>query len=325
MATPEHCLYCFETLSAKLETRKPLSLQQVQKLHAAYLASLTTTVTTGKQAKQIPALRRLVGNSSAGSGSSSTDSLHSGSSSSTSLSDNTAATSVSSSSSATATPAISSTSRERVADPYARYPLFVTWDKRHGSSPSSPWHLRGCIGTFSASEPLHSTLSEYALISALHDTRFSRVSLSELTSLRCCVTLLTNFEECSDVDDWVVGEHGIRISFVWQGRRYGSTYLPSVAPEQGWNKEQTMVSLMRKAGWEGKRSSWREVAQKSGMRVERYRGDKEEVEHAEFVAWREWVKENWKGSDEEDDDEDDDVNEVEDDDDDDDVDEDEDE
>lgn len=302
MATAEHCLYCFEALTAKLENRKPLTLHKVQKSHAAYLAHVANTATTGQQSKQIPALRRLVGTSS-GSGASSTTSLGSGSSSSTALSDNTAATSLASSSSSSTT-ATAPAPRERVTDPNAQYPLFVTWDKRHGNNPSSPWNLRGCIGTFSASEPLHLTLAEYAVISALHDTRFSRVTLSEVPSLQCCVTLLTNFEECADVDDWVVGEHGIRISFVWQGRRYGSTYLPSVAPEQGWNKEQTMVSLMRKAGWEGKRSSWREVAEKSGMRVERYRGDKEEVAYDEFAAWKSWSSDNWEKEEDGDEDED---------------------
>ncbi|KAF3763811.1 hypothetical protein M406DRAFT_222686, partial [Cryphonectria parasitica EP155] len=279
MATPEHCLYCFESLAAKLEDRDALSLKGVQKSYAAYLTSLTSSQSDETSpAKKIPALRRLAAASSSAVGlSSSSSSLAaSGSSSSTSLSDNTAATSISSSSDST-----------QVTDPHACYPLFVTWDKHHAAS--SAWHLRGCIGTFSAEEPLSSALSEYAIISALHDSRFAPVPLRELPQLRCAVTLLTNFEECAGVDDWTVGEHGIRISFTWQGRRYGSTYLPSVAPEQGWDKEQTMLSLMRKAGWEGKRSTWRDVAERSAMRVERYRGDKEEVDYAEYKAWRDWV------------------------------------
>lgn len=288
MATVEHCLCCFESLSASLENRDPLSLDDVQKSYAAYLASQAASLSStspadGAPSKKIPALRRLAN----ASGSSSSSSLGSGSSSSTSLSDNTTATSIAASPSTSPVAAA-----ERVTDPEAEYPLFVTWDKLHPSS--GEYHLRGCIGTFSSDSPLSTTLAEYALISALHDTRFSRVSTRELPSLRCVVTLLTNFEECDGVDDWVVGEHGIRISFTWEGRRYGSTYLPSVAPEQGWDRDQTMVSLMRKAGWEGRRTSWRDVAERSGMRVERYRGDKEEVEFAEFKAWRDWVRAHWE-------------------------------
>lgn len=295
MATPEHCLYCFESLSAQLENRTGLSLPDVQKSYAAYLASQQEQQQQQQQpapTKKLPALRRLAGPDAPSPNSS--PSLGSGSSSSTSLlSDSTAATSISPS----ASPAPAGRAA-KVTDPDAHYPLFVTWDKLH--PPSGAWHLRGCIGTFSASEPLSSTLSEYALIAALRDSRFAPVSLREVASLRCAATLLTDFEECAGVDDWEVGEHGVRISFSWQGRRYGSTYLPSVAPEQGWDREQTMVSLMRKAGWEGRKATWREVAERSGIRVERYRGDKEEVEYAEYKAWRDWVEENWEQEEEDD-------------------------
>lgn len=292
MATVEHCLYCFEALAAELENRDPLSLDDVQKSYAAYLASLSQSSdandTSPSAPKKIPALRRLA------AASSSSSSLASGSSSSSaSLSSgaNTAATTPLSSSPAPAPAAAAA----KITDPAARYPLFVTWDKLHGAS--SEYHLRGCIGTFSADAALSATLSEYALISALHDSRFARVSARELPLLRCSVTLLTDFEPCASVDDWVVGEHGIRIAFAHEGRRYGATYLPSVAPEQGWDRDQTLVSLMRKAGWEGRRATWREVAESSGMRVERYRGDKEEVEWEEYKAWKDWVGESW-GTDE---------------------------
>lgn len=93
-----------------------------------------------------------------------------------------------------------------------------------------------------------------------------------------------------------MGEHGIKIRFRVKGRSYSGTYLPSVAAEQGWDREQTMLSLMRKAGWQGARDQWREIAAGEGglMQVERYRGDKEEVEYEEYRQWREWVDKNWE-------------------------------
>lgn len=115
----------------------------------------------------------------------------------------------------------------------------------------------------------------------------------ELPRLRCAVTLLTNFEDCAAWDDWAIGEHGIKIRFSARGRAYSGTYLPSVAPEQEWDKEETMFSLMRKAGWRGSQDQWKELAAGSSMQVERYRGDKEEVEFVEYQQWREWVNENW--------------------------------
>lgn len=282
MATPEHCLYCFDSLASKLDkSLTPLSLADVQESYAAYLTHLKDSPPTSTSStKKIPALTRLTRLADA---SSSSSSLASGTTTTT--------TSSSSTSSTTTTAATSlDTTRETVTDPDAQYPLFVTWDiKARGGE----WHLRGCIGTFSAESPLSECLAEYAVISALHDTRFNPVSQAELPELRCAVTLLTNFEDCEGWDDWVVGEHGIKIRFKAKGRSYSGTYLPSVAAEQEWTKEETMLSLMRKAGWRGSQDSWREIASDPSMQVERYRGDKEEVEFAEYQQWREWVNEHW--------------------------------
>src|ERR1700710_2407907 len=99
--------------------------------------------------------------------------------------------------------------------------------------------------------------AELTCYSAFEDTRFSPISASELPTLSNHVTLLTNFSQpTKDPMDWTLGKHGLRISFSHQGRRYGSTYLPDVAKEQGWTKEETLISLMRKAGWNGSSSSW---------------------------------------------------------------------
>lgn len=238
MATPAHCLYCFESLAADLEQRDSLSLADVQTSYAAYLA------------------QREPSNASSNATSSSTS--------------------------------------DKVTDPTAQYPLFVTWDQQQPKHSTPTYHLRGCIGTFSGNEPLSTCLAEYATIAALHDNRFHPVTLPELPSLKCAVTLLTNFEDCAHIEDWVIGEHGIKIRFRVGGADYSGTYLPSVAPEQGWDKEDTLYSLMRKAGWQGSRAKWRGVAEAAGMKVVRYRGDKEEVDYAEYKQWRDWVSENWK-------------------------------
>jgi AMMECR1 domain-containing protein len=87
--------------------------------------------------------------------------------------------------------------------------------------------------------------------------------------------------------DWSIGTHGLRISFTHHNRRYGSTYLPDVAREQGWTKEETMVSLMRKAGWNGRKDEWRKVE----LSVVRYQGLQVHLGYAEWRAWRDWVDE----------------------------------
>lgn len=70
----------------------------------------------------------------------------------------------------------------------AQCPLFVTWNTAC-SETASPrgvphWRLRGCIGTL---EPrnLRTALQDYALTSALRDTRFSPIRITELPDLKC--------------------------------------------------------------------------------------------------------------------------------------------
>ena len=84
--------------------------------------------------------------------------------------------------------------------------------------------------------------------SAFDDTRFPPIPESLLPSLSCSLTLLGSFEPCTNALDWILGVHGLRISFIHRGRRYGATYLPDVAVEQGWSKEETVNSLLCASG-----------------------------------------------------------------------------
>jgi AMME syndrome candidate gene 1 protein len=278
MASVEHCLYCFESLAAHLEKRKALSLTDIQMSWAEYIKSLDKDADdaaeesskSGKISKQIPALRRLAGNASSGSTSPS-------SASSISLAADTPGTSTSSLTEPSASTLITES------------PLFVTWNTI--SSRSGSRSLRGCIGTFE-SQSLGVGLSEYAITSAVHDMRFPPVELSELPSLEVAVTLLTDFEDCDDAMDWELGVHGLRISFFYHGKRYGATYLPDVATEQEWTKEETIVSLMRKAGWMGRKDKWQDI----DLKCVRYQGKKESLEYSVYKQWRDWADKNTKST-----------------------------
>ncbi|KAF4465779.1 ammecr1 [Fusarium albosuccineum] len=246
MATTEHCLVCFEALDAHLNRRTPLTLEEVQE-----------TLAPGPSAPKPldgPTLQHLAV----------PDASTSSSSSSTSI--------------GTSTPATSTSS---LPIPPSSAPLFVTWNTMEDDEPS----LRGCIGTFE-SQDLSEGIAEYALVSALHDTRFSPIKKAELPTLQVAVTLLTDFEEVDDIFDWEIGIHGIRLSFYDRGRRYGSTYLPDVAAEQGWTKEETLFSLIRKAGWMGSRGRWKDLE----LKVTRYQGKKTSLEYADYKKWREGIE-----------------------------------
>ncbi|GEQ68169.1 hypothetical protein JCM33374_g1836 [Metschnikowia sp. JCM 33374] len=121
-------------------------------------------------------------------------------------------------------------------------PLFVTWNKNGD--------LRGCIGTFS-NMVVEEAVAQYALISAFEDTRFTPILESELPSLSVSITLLDNFVEIKNPKDWIVGKHGLKVSFTHEGRAYSGTFLPSVAEEQEWTPIETLWNLLRKAGFKG--------------------------------------------------------------------------
>nr|POE98230.1 uncharacterized protein CFP56_64823 [Quercus suber] len=285
MATEAHCAYCFETIAAHFERRAPLPLARVQALWDEYHAS-DSVAETGVNDKEADAesaeadenlrtvaISRLLNRNrdpSAASSSSSTPS---------SRQDSSMANSATSSRSSL----LSSGGHRGVQE---AYPLFVTWNTvpKRGEK-----CLRGCIGTFEA-RALEAGLDEYAKISAFDDTRFAPIPASLLPSLSAHVTLLTNFSTPTrDPLDWTVGIHGLRISFTLRGRRYGSTYLPDVAKEQGWTKEETLSSLMRKAGWSGSSSQWRKAWDDGKGELVRYEGKQVGVEYGEWKEWRDWV------------------------------------
>ena len=282
MATEVHCLTCFEALDAELNKRKPLSLEEIQSSWVSYVAAAGQQEQKQQHdAPSDPALRRVAA-ADAGTGSGSPASTSSGSSSSLQTGASTPATSISS---------LPLSSIVSSSGPPST-PLFVTWNTIESDDDEADEDdeddednvsLRGCIGTFEPT-PLSIGLPEYALISALQDTRFSPVRRRELPSLQVAVTLLTDFEEVADPRDWVVGVHGVRLSF--RDRRYGSTYLPDVAAEQGWTRDEALFSLARKAGWVGGQSRWREL----DLRVTRYQGKKKTLSYARFRKWRDWVE-----------------------------------
>lgn len=144
------------------------------------------------------------------------------------------------------------------------FPLFVTWyigkEKR----------LRGCIGTFSPLN-LHDGLKEYAITSAMHDTRFNPIGKEELDKLNCSVSLLTNFEPANHWSDWIIGKHGIKIEFYNEkGQKRSATYLPEIASEQEWDHTETIDSLLRKGGF--KSTITDEI--RNSLNVTRYQSEK---------------------------------------------------
>ncbi|KAL8824596.1 MAG: hypothetical protein Q9170_008105 [Blastenia crenularia] len=323
MATVAHCLFCFDVLAASLEKRKHLSLPQVEDLWSRFQnkdqqSSLSNHDTDDvddepdiedgdehmsgsdqdglegvssdedeapmeefpKQPSTLPlpTISRLQAPSPSSASTTSTPSSFSASSSRLGIDDTSSKTS-------SKTSFFSFGRRSQQPSPVSReeqYPLFVTWNTVSSRGHKS---LRGCIGTFEPQD-LSTGLENYALTAAFDDTRFSPIRSAELPALANHITLLHTFIPCAHPLDWNLGSHGLRISFTYHGRRMGATYLPDVAVEQEWSKEETVVSLMRKAGWTGRSRDWRNV---NDLRAVRYEGKGEGCRWGVWRDWRAWV------------------------------------
>ncbi|MCX6143319.1 MAG: AmmeMemoRadiSam system protein B [Ignavibacteriales bacterium] len=110
--------------------------------------------------------------------------------------------------------------------------------------------LRGCIGRFDASEPLYSVVQKMAVASSSEDYRFSPVSPEEVDQLEIEISVLTPMRRIKSVDEFHLGKQGI---YIKKGARAG-TFLPQVAEETGWTKEEFLGHCAQdKAGlgWNG--------------------------------------------------------------------------
>jgi MEMO1 family protein len=111
--------------------------------------------------------------------------------------------------------------------------------------------LRGCIGRMTSTDmPLYNVVSEMAVSAAVNDYRFDKVTASELEDIEIEISILTPLKLIKSIDEIEMGKNGI---YIKKGSRSG-TFLPQVARETGWSKEDFLGHCARdKAGigWDG--------------------------------------------------------------------------
>ena len=113
-------------------------------------------------------------------------------------------------------------------------------------------NLRGCIGSLAPVEPLYLSVHHNAVNAAMHDPRFSPVQSTELPGITMDVSILSPIRDIPDLDGFKLGQHGIILGL---GRAH-AVFLPEVATEQGWTKEETLAHLSQKAGLSA--DAWRQ-------------------------------------------------------------------
>ena len=111
--------------------------------------------------------------------------------------------------------------------------------------------LRGCIGHLIGDRPLYLVVQNAAVSAAVGDQRFPPVTGEELSDLEIEISVLSPLEQVESVDQIQVGLHGVIIRRGLQQ----AVYLPQVAPEQGWGREEMLENLCLKAGLS--KDAWR--------------------------------------------------------------------
>jgi AmmeMemoRadiSam system protein A len=104
--------------------------------------------------------------------------------------------------------------------------------------------LRGCMGSFTADEPVHKAVEALAVAAAFRDPRFAPLVQDELPYLDLEISVLTPLVEVENPEEIQVGVHGI---FIKRGMRSG-VLLPQVATERNWDRITFLEETCRKAG-----------------------------------------------------------------------------
>jgi AmmeMemoRadiSam system protein B/AmmeMemoRadiSam system protein A len=110
--------------------------------------------------------------------------------------------------------------------------------------------LRGCIGRFTADIPLYQVVQQMAVAASTEDTRFEPVTVAETGMLEVEISVLSPMKRIHSPDEIILGKTGI---YIKKGFRSG-TFLPQVAEETGWTREEFLGHCARdKAGigWDG--------------------------------------------------------------------------
>ncbi|MDF1574185.1 MAG: AmmeMemoRadiSam system protein B [Bacteroidales bacterium] len=114
--------------------------------------------------------------------------------------------------------------------------------------------LRGCTGNFSPEKPLYAVVQEMTIAAATRDPRFAAVESPDLPYISIEISVLTPLQKINSIDEFQPGRHGI---YMTRDGRSG-TYLPQVAEQTGWNREELLGHCSREKAGLG-RDGWKEA------------------------------------------------------------------
>jgi AmmeMemoRadiSam system protein B/AmmeMemoRadiSam system protein A len=103
--------------------------------------------------------------------------------------------------------------------------------------------LRGCIGHIPPHAALGWTVGAMALQAAFNDPRFAPVGLEELEDLEIEISVLTPMKPVASFEEILVGRDGVLMS----KSGASAVFLPQVAVENGWDRNEMLDNLCKKA------------------------------------------------------------------------------
>ena len=118
--------------------------------------------------------------------------------------------------------------------------------------------LRGCVGNMVGHGPLYQTIADMAIEAATEDPRFQKLSPDEIDKIDLEISVLSPLQKVKSADEIRIPGHGV---IVKSGFNSG-VYLPQVATETGWSKEEFLTSL---------------CAQKAGLRPDAWKHPSTEI------------------------------------------------
>jgi AmmeMemoRadiSam system protein A len=138
--------------------------------------------------------------------------------------------------------------------------------------------LRGCIGMIEGIQPLYETIIEMAIEASSGDPRFEPVMIEELKSIDIEISVLSPKKRVKSIDEIDLGRHGVIV----KNGLSGGVFLPQVALETGWSKEEFMRNL---------------CAGKAGLKPDAYKDPKTEIYvfEAEVFGEKETGEDKGKG------------------------------
>jgi AmmeMemoRadiSam system protein A len=101
---------------------------------------------------------------------------------------------------------------------------------------------------------MYESVHRNAINASLRDTRFRPVSPEELANIDVNISMLSPMNDIPGYADFEVGKHGI----VMQKGHRRAVFLPEVATELKWTREDTLKHLSEKAGLPS--DAWRQGA-----------------------------------------------------------------